>query len=176
MGACLMAVPSVAARPTQPVERTAPAETWRSRSETWGRLMAAAQGGGSQAYARLIHELDVWLSRYYARRLPHPAAEHATCHSPHAPRVPPRQTVRGVGRGNRSLQMDRRRSGRFSACTPIEQRRYVHAYEEGLSEGCNPIRAYWEDAPPANRRISAHHRGGAARRWWRTSGQMVILP
>jgi DNA-directed RNA polymerase specialized sigma24 family protein len=39
--------------------------------------MAAAQGGGSQAYARLIHELDVWLRRYYARRLPHPGVEDA---------------------------------------------------------------------------------------------------
>jgi pimeloyl-ACP methyl ester carboxylesterase len=26
-----------------------------------------------------------------------------------------------------------------------------NAYEEGLSEGWNPIRAYWEDASPANR-------------------------
>jgi DNA-directed RNA polymerase specialized sigma24 family protein len=80
MGACLMAVPSVpavATRPTRSAERTAPAETWRSRSETWGCLIAAAQGGGSQAYAQLIHELDVWPRRYYARRLPHPAAEDA---------------------------------------------------------------------------------------------------
>ena len=27
-----------------------------------------------------------------------------------------------------------------------------NAYDEGLSEGWNPIRAYWEDASPANRR------------------------
>ena len=26
-----------------------------------------------------------------------------------------------------------------------------NAYEEGLSQGWNPIRAYWEDASPANR-------------------------
>ena len=26
-----------------------------------------------------------------------------------------------------------------------------NAYEEGLSDGWNPIRAYWQDASPANR-------------------------
>jgi pimeloyl-ACP methyl ester carboxylesterase len=28
-----------------------------------------------------------------------------------------------------------------------------NAYEEGLSDGWNPIRAYWEDASPANREV-----------------------
>jgi hypothetical protein len=27
----------------------------------------------------------------------------------------------------------------------------VQAYEEGLSDGWSPIRAYWQDASPANR-------------------------
>src|SRR5262249_8974284 len=53
-------------------------ENWRGRSEKWGCLMAAAQGGESQAYERLLRELDVWLRRYYARRLPRAAAEDAT--------------------------------------------------------------------------------------------------
>lgn len=44
----------------------------------WTGLMAAAQGGDCQAYEHLLRELDVWLRRYYARRLPHPAAEDAT--------------------------------------------------------------------------------------------------
>jgi RNA polymerase sigma factor (sigma-70 family) len=39
--------------------------------------MAAAQGGESQAYEQLLRELDVWLRRYYARRLPAAAAEDA---------------------------------------------------------------------------------------------------
>ena len=30
-----------------------------------------------------------------------------------------------------------------------------NAYEEGLSDGWNPIRAYWQDASPANREASA---------------------
>ena len=47
------------------------------RSERWGRLMAAAQAGENPAYEQLLRELDVWLRRYYARRLPHPAAEDA---------------------------------------------------------------------------------------------------
>jgi RNA polymerase sigma-70 factor (ECF subfamily) len=39
--------------------------------------MVAAQGGESQAYEKLLRELDAWLRRYYARRLPRPAAEDA---------------------------------------------------------------------------------------------------
>jgi RNA polymerase sigma factor (sigma-70 family) len=39
--------------------------------------MAAAQAGENQAYEQLLRELDVWLRRFYARRLPHPAAEDA---------------------------------------------------------------------------------------------------
>jgi RNA polymerase sigma factor (sigma-70 family) len=50
---------------------------WESRSEQWGCLMAAAQSGEGQAYEQLLRELDVWLRRYYARRLPHPAADDA---------------------------------------------------------------------------------------------------
>jgi RNA polymerase sigma factor (sigma-70 family) len=52
-------------------------ENWQRCSERWGRLMAAAQTGDSQAYEQLLRELDAWLGRYYARRLPHPAAEDA---------------------------------------------------------------------------------------------------
>ena len=39
--------------------------------------MAAAQSGESRALDQLLRELDVWLRRYYARRLPGPAAEDA---------------------------------------------------------------------------------------------------
>jgi DNA-directed RNA polymerase specialized sigma24 family protein len=76
----LMAVPSVPgveALPARMVTRTVQIEKWRRRSETWGRLMAAAQDGDSRAYAQLIRELDAWLRRYYARRLPHPVSEDA---------------------------------------------------------------------------------------------------
>lgn len=52
-------------------------ESWKRHSEKWGCLMAAAQGGESQAYERLLRELDVWLRRYYARRLPNVAADDA---------------------------------------------------------------------------------------------------
>lgn len=50
---------------------------WQMRSERWGRLMAAAQAGDGQAYEQLLRELDAWLRRFYARRLPTPAAEDA---------------------------------------------------------------------------------------------------
>lgn len=70
-------VPAIEARLTRVVTRTAQTEKWRRRSETWGCLMVAAQDGDSQAYAQLIRELDAWLRRYYARRLPHPASEDA---------------------------------------------------------------------------------------------------
>jgi RNA polymerase sigma-70 factor (ECF subfamily) len=39
--------------------------------------MVAAQAGDNRAYEQLLRELDAWLRRYYARRLPHPAAEDA---------------------------------------------------------------------------------------------------
>jgi RNA polymerase sigma-70 factor (ECF subfamily) len=39
--------------------------------------MVAAQSGESKAYEQLLREIDVWLRRYYARRLPHPASEDA---------------------------------------------------------------------------------------------------
>ena len=64
-------------RPRQRLRSIAQCENWNRRSERWGRLMVAAQSGDSQAYERLLRELDAWLCRYYARRLPHPAAEDA---------------------------------------------------------------------------------------------------
>jgi RNA polymerase sigma factor (sigma-70 family) len=52
-------------------------ESWTKRSQRWGGLMMRSQSGDSQAYELLLRELDGWLCRYYARRLPHPAAEDA---------------------------------------------------------------------------------------------------
>jgi len=53
-------------------------EKWDKRSERWGLLMVAAQAGERQAYEQLLGELDAWLRRYYACRLPRPAAQDAT--------------------------------------------------------------------------------------------------
>ncbi|MBR0795700.1 sigma-70 family RNA polymerase sigma factor [Bradyrhizobium jicamae] len=39
--------------------------------------MMKAQTGDSRAYEQLLRELDAWLSRYYALRLPHAAAQDA---------------------------------------------------------------------------------------------------
>jgi RNA polymerase sigma-70 factor (ECF subfamily) len=39
--------------------------------------MTAAQAGDSRSYEQLLRELDAWLRRYYARRLPHPAGDDA---------------------------------------------------------------------------------------------------
>lgn len=49
----------------------------KRRSEVWRGLMLAAQAGEPDAYEQLLGELDLWLRRYYARRLPHPAADDA---------------------------------------------------------------------------------------------------
>jgi RNA polymerase sigma factor (sigma-70 family) len=57
--------------------RSVQGESWTKRSQRWGRLMMEARSGDSHAYVQLLRELDAWLSRYYARRLPHPAAEDA---------------------------------------------------------------------------------------------------
>jgi RNA polymerase sigma factor (sigma-70 family) len=68
-----------ASRPTRPPARPAPRlADWRTRSQRWGCLMAAAQRGESRAYEQLLRELDNWLRGYYARRrLPAMAAEDA---------------------------------------------------------------------------------------------------
>lgn len=50
---------------------------WKQRSARWRCLMVASQAGERHAYERLLGELDTWLRRYYARRLPHPAADDA---------------------------------------------------------------------------------------------------
>ena len=62
-----------AIRPRQTVQ----SENWEICSGRWGRLMAAAQAGDSQAYEQLLRELDAWLRLFYARRLPNSAAEDA---------------------------------------------------------------------------------------------------
>jgi RNA polymerase sigma-70 factor (ECF subfamily) len=61
----------------QKVRATLQSDNWAARSERWGRLMAAAQAGDGPSYEQLLRELAAWLCRYYARRLPHPAAEDA---------------------------------------------------------------------------------------------------
>lgn len=68
--------PSRAGRGARP-RHNARWENWNKCSRRWGGLMAAAQAGDSRAYEQLLRELDVWLRRYYARRLPHPAADDA---------------------------------------------------------------------------------------------------
>jgi RNA polymerase sigma factor (sigma-70 family) len=69
---------SVAAIPPPRTQTTTSrSRDWDRRSERWGCLMVAAQSGESQAYEQLLREIDVWLSHYYARRLPHPSAEDA---------------------------------------------------------------------------------------------------
>jgi len=41
-----------------------------AQAEVWARLMIAAQGGDRHAYRLLLDEVQVWLARYYRRRLP----------------------------------------------------------------------------------------------------------
>jgi RNA polymerase sigma factor (sigma-70 family) len=65
------------APPRQAVRTMPQGESWSRCSKRWGRLMAKTQAGDSQAYEELLRELDAWLCRYYARRLPYPAAEDA---------------------------------------------------------------------------------------------------
>ena len=64
-------------RPQYTAQTPSQIEKWRRRSRKWGWLMVAAQRGENQAYEQLLRELDVWLRRYYGRRLPQAAAEDA---------------------------------------------------------------------------------------------------
>ncbi len=63
--------------PRRPAQTSSRFADWQRRSQKWGWLMAAAQRGESRAYEQLLRELDEWLRRYYARRLPQAAAEDA---------------------------------------------------------------------------------------------------
>lgn len=63
--------------PRQAARTIVQGESWSRCSRRWGRLMMKAQAGDSHAYEQLLRELDAWLCRYYARRLPHAAAEDA---------------------------------------------------------------------------------------------------
>jgi RNA polymerase sigma-70 factor (ECF subfamily) len=49
---------------------TPPQNDKASPDDVWGDLMAASQRGNGGAYTRLLTEIDVWLRRYYGRRLP----------------------------------------------------------------------------------------------------------
>src|SRR5208282_175077 len=64
-------------RPQYRAQAPSRIENWRRRSQKWGWLMVAAQRGEHQAYEQLLRELDLWLRRYYGRRLPQAAAEDA---------------------------------------------------------------------------------------------------
>lgn len=66
------------ARLRQRAQKIVQTERWDRRSERWRLLMVAAQAGEGQAYEQLLGELDAWLRRYYACRLPRPAAQDAT--------------------------------------------------------------------------------------------------
>jgi RNA polymerase sigma factor (sigma-70 family) len=98
---------NIAGRPRRAARTALRSPNWERRFEQWGCLMVAAQGGESQAYDRLLRELDVWLRRYYARRLPRPAAEdarqdallaiHAQRHA-YAPSRPFRPWVEAIAR------------------------------------------------------------------------------
>lgn len=61
----------------EPPRARAQGNGWNVRSERWRFLMMKAQTGDSRAYEQLLRELDAWLSRYYALRLPHAAAQDA---------------------------------------------------------------------------------------------------
>lgn len=65
---------STATPPAKPVTSASVASP---DDDHWGRLMAAAQGGNGGAYQRLLSEIQPWLHRFFARRLPHGMADDA---------------------------------------------------------------------------------------------------
>jgi RNA polymerase sigma factor (sigma-70 family) len=70
-------LPDFVTHPGGAEEATLESAKWKGRSEKWRRLMVAAQAGKRKAYEELLRELDNWLRRYYARRLPPGAADDA---------------------------------------------------------------------------------------------------
>lgn len=67
MAAVCLLEPSISVFATVHVLRRRMTE---SAEDAWGTLMVAAQTGNGGAYRRLLIELQGWLARYYARRLP----------------------------------------------------------------------------------------------------------
>jgi RNA polymerase sigma factor (sigma-70 family) len=61
----------------QNTRASAKSRHWKGCSERWGHLMVAARAGDERAYEQLLRELDEWLGRYYARRLPESFADDA---------------------------------------------------------------------------------------------------
>jgi RNA polymerase sigma factor (sigma-70 family) len=126
--------PDFAVRPRRAARTALRSANWERRSEQWRCLMVAAQGGESQAYEQLLRELDVWLRRYYARRLPRPAAEDArqdallAIHAKRHSYVPSRPFGRWVAAIARYKWIDHvRDASRFAALSlrdeiPIEDR------------------------------------------------------
>jgi RNA polymerase sigma factor (sigma-70 family) len=87
--------------------------------------MIAAQRGENRAYERLLRELDTWLLRYYARRLPRPAAEDArqdallAIHANRHAYVPSRSFGAWVTAIARNKWIDRVREAYRSAALPL---------------------------------------------------------
>lgn len=61
----------------QTLADVAPTQSAGEAADIWGDLMEAALAGNGGAYRRLLTEIQPWLSRYFARRLPTGLAEDA---------------------------------------------------------------------------------------------------
>jgi RNA polymerase sigma factor (sigma-70 family) len=115
-----------AARPRQMARTEVRPENWDKRSERWGCLMAAAQDGDNHAYEQLLRELDAWLRRYYARRLPSPAADDArqdallAIHAKRHTYAPSRAFGAWVGAIARYKWIDRVRDASRFAALPLD--------------------------------------------------------
>ncbi|MEH2594971.1 RNA polymerase sigma factor (sigma-70 family) [Bradyrhizobium sp. AZCC 1577] len=118
--------PGFLVEPPKKTKTASQAENSDRRFRRWGRLMAAAQGGDCQAYEHLLRELDVWLRRYYARRLPHPASEDArqdallAIHAKRHTYAPPRSFGAWVMAIARYKWIDRIRDASRFAAVPLD--------------------------------------------------------
>ena len=77
IAAARCSTPNFGVRLRRADRRSSGSKKRQGRSEAWGTLMAAAQGGKREAYEQLVRELDQWLRGYYARRLSPTAADDA---------------------------------------------------------------------------------------------------
>ncbi len=73
----LKSIPDCAVRASHKTRTAVRLASWDERSGRWRCLMVAGRAGDSQAYDRLLRELDIWLRLYFERRLPFAAAEDA---------------------------------------------------------------------------------------------------
>ena len=126
--------------------------------DDWGSLMAASQNGDGVAYRALLGELQSWLRRYFARRLPHPAIEDAVqdtmlaIHEKRHTYDPGRPFGPWMASIARYKWIDRLRVMKASPLTELDDTLAVGDHEEAVTSA-NSLATLMADLKPAQAEV-----------------------